>query len=154
MPSVSTWMSQRNLKLNMLKNRVSIFFPCPQSYFPFSVNDRTSIWSPKSHSEHPSFVPHQTLSPDNSTPSASLPLLLLSVFTLLAPGTLLTGLPTSGLTPPFIIVDVNYFLISLNSATCIMFLKTSWYKKAVKFGGRSVKGNGRSVFSQKMSSEF
>lgn len=76
LPSVSTWMSQRNLKLNMLKNRVSIFFPCPQSYFPFSANDRTSIWSPKSHSEHPSFVPHQTLSPDNSTPSASLPLLL------------------------------------------------------------------------------
>lgn len=121
LPSVSTWMSQRNLKLNMLKNRVSIFFPCPQSYFPFSANDRTSIWSPKSHSEHPSFVPHQTLSPDNSTPSASLPLLLLSVFTLLAPGTLLTGLPASGLTSPFLHTRGQNFFFSIKGQVVNMF---------------------------------
>lgn len=40
-------MSQRSLKLNMLITKVSIFFPCPQSYFPFSVNDRTSTLVPQ-----------------------------------------------------------------------------------------------------------
>lgn len=52
---------------NMLKTKVSIFFPYPQSHFPFSVDDTTSTWSPKretrAHFEDPSSACHQARSP-------------------------------------------------------------------------------------------
>lgn len=42
----------------MLKTVVSIFLPCPQIRFPFSVNDATSTWSPKREAEsHLSTLP-------------------------------------------------------------------------------------------------
>ena len=47
--------------------------PCLQTNFPFSVNNATSIWSPKRetgrHSKHP--VPHGTPSPGHFTPLTS-----------------------------------------------------------------------------------